>query len=102
MRKASSSRSRSRDRRSCPSRGGRAGSDRFGLFQKLARVHDAVGIERLLDPPHQVELKGGFVARQVVDFEAANAMLGTDRAAHTDGDIMHGAAHFRPARKSGV
>ena len=47
----------------------------------LARIHQIVGIERALDRAHDVELDLAAVVLEVLDLEAADAVLGGDRAA---------------------
>ena len=68
-------------------------------LEKLARIEDAVGIERRLDPAHQLDLQRAFEAQQLVALQLADAVLGGDRAAEAGNDIVHRRGHRPPQRQ---
>src|SRR5476649_1614635 len=47
----------------------------------FARIHDVVGVQRALQRAHDVELDLAAVVRKLIDLDAADAVLGRDRAA---------------------
>ena len=50
----------------------------------------------LFDPAHQVDLDIGFIAYQVVPFEHADAVLGTETAVHAHDQVMDLAIEILP------
>ena len=68
-------------------------------LEQLARIEDAVGIERRLDPAHQRDLQRALEAQQLVALQLADAVLGGDRAAEAGNDIVHRRGHRPPQRQ---
>src|SRR5256885_15280967 len=56
--------------------------------EDLARVHDVVGIDRVLDPPHEVELDRIRVPLELEHLELTDAVFGADRAAELPHQIV--------------
>src|SRR5262245_48045247 len=67
--------------------------------QHLARVEDAVGIERVLERAHQVERDRVFHVRKEIAFEPADAMLGRDRSVERGHDLVHARIDCTPLRQ---
>src|SRR5260370_41436495 len=74
----------------------------------LARIHEVLRIQRALDGAHGVELYPAAVMGELVDLELADAVLGRDRAAIADHEVIDRAAdrlgmrheaRFVPARR---
>jgi hypothetical protein len=70
------------------------------LRQQLAGVEDAVGVEQALDVAHQVELDRRLDGRHQMALEPADAVLGADRAAKAQDDVVDGGGHLLPARQN--
>src|ERR1700722_12654605 len=67
--------------------------------KQLARVHDAVGIKRLLDGAHRAQRHRRSVAHQLVTLEAADAVLGADAAAELCHQVVDRPAQLRLLRQ---
>src|SRR6201999_1881383 len=67
----------------------------------LARVQDVLRVERALERAHHLELRRALVARQLVAFLHADAVLGADRAAEAVHDVVHDALDVLPAGEEG-
>src|SRR5262245_12283125 len=65
----------------------------------FAWVHDVVGIERLLDAAHELDLDRGLVADDVLASQPANAVLGADAAVLHIDDVVHDPAERQPTRQ---
>src|SRR5215471_20758387 len=65
----------------------------------LARVHDVVGIERALDPAHQLDLDRRLVMGDLLAFEPPDAVLGADRAGEVAHDPMDDVVELLPTRE---
>src|SRR5438309_3162848 len=73
-------------------------SHNSGEREKLPRVHDPLGIERLLDRPQRLEPRGRIGARQSRRLHLADAVLGRDRTAGGDDEVVDETARFLAAR----
>ena len=51
-------------------------------------VHDALGVEGVLDRSHQVPLDGGLLGPDPVAQELADAVLGAEGAAEGEGGLV--------------
>src|SRR5205823_9439185 len=51
------------------------------LLDDLARIEQAAGVERCLDPMHQFDFDLTLVVRELAAFQLADPMFGTDAAA---------------------
>src|ERR1700728_4409859 len=67
--------------------------------KQLARVHDAVRIERLLDRPHCTQRHRRGIALQFLALEAADAVLGADAAGKLRRQVVYGAPDARFLRQ---
>src|ERR1700687_3833892 len=70
--------------------------------KQLARVHDAVRIERLLDRAHRAKRHRRGIAPQLLALEAADAVLGADAAGKLRHQIVYCAAYLRLLRQKGL
>src|SRR6516162_11185028 len=82
----------SRPRARAPSAASRTSFARLRA-QHLARIEDAMRIERLLDGAHQFELNGRGVALALLDLEPPDAVLGAEAAGIFGDQIVNGALH---------
>nr|WP_233559811.1 hypothetical protein [Oleomonas cavernae] len=65
----------------------------------LAGIHQALGVESLLDPAFQVQFHRRVIAGDLVDLQAAQAVLGRDRAAELMGQVVD---DFRKLLRAGM
>src|SRR5271167_4948632 len=66
---------------------------------ELTRVHDAVGVEGPFDPAHQLDLDRRLVMGDLIALEAADAVLGADRARELAHDAVDDVVELLPARQ---
>src|SRR3979490_3058250 len=69
------------------------------LPQHLARIHDAVWVERALHGAHERELDRGSVALELADLESPDAMLGAEAATELAHQVVDGAPYRLLARQ---
>ena len=65
-------------------------------LKHLARVEDAHRVQGRLDAAHQIHLDVALGSREVGAFHLADAMLGRDRAAEVDDDVLDGVREVVP------
>src|SRR5262249_32949547 len=69
---------------------------------ELTRVHDVVRVESAFDPAHQLDLDRRLVMSDLVALEAANTVLGADRARELAHDTVDEVVEFLPTRQIGM
>src|SRR3546814_4699245 len=62
---------------------------RRSSYLNLSRVHDSLGVQRLLDGPHPLKLTRSGQPGELVALRDADSMLGGKRAAHRRDCIVH-------------
>src|SRR6516225_9723775 len=67
------------------------------LLEHLARIENAMRIQRRFDRPHQFDRNRVLNCRQKVALEPANAMFGGDRSAKFADDVVDLGVHLTPA-----
>src|SRR3569832_2084785 len=60
-----------------------------------AGIHDVLRVQRLLDRTHHLQGHRVLVVRQLVDLEAADAVLRADRSAELRHGVVHDPVHLR-------
>src|SRR3981081_4121832 len=81
-----------------PPRGPRPSLAPSWLPQHLARIHDAVWVERALHGAHERELDRGRVALELADLESPDAVLGAEAATELAHQVVDGAPRTGSAR----
>src|SRR5260370_10108346 len=69
------------------------------IAQHLARIHDAVWVERALHGAHERELDRGRVALELDHLESPDAMLGAEAAAEFTHQVVNRAPYRLLARQ---
>src|SRR5204863_2944358 len=70
-------------------------------LKHLPRIHQAFGVERVLERAHQLELERILVAADLFALELSQAVLRRDRAAESMQRVVHDAAYlFAPCHQA--
>src|SRR6516164_4758622 len=64
---------------------------------ELTRVHDALGVEGMFDPAHQLDLDRRLVMGDLVPFEPADAVFGADRTRELAHNAVDDVVELLPA-----
>src|SRR6185437_4768490 len=70
-----------------------------GRLKHLAGIEDAIGVKHALEPAHELERDRILYLGQRIALELADAMLGRDRAAIFEHDLVDGVVDLAPSRK---